>query len=444
MLRHGDLLIDTAAVPPASVSTSGPSPRAAPITRCRSAAEPRASSGPGCGATSSGPLGVFRIVAAGNTMIRTSRAIAAGDPECLHVSVILAGQLNAAQSGRHCVAGSGDMMSYETSRPVVLQADQPFETLVVRVPRRLLGGDAEKIGNLTAREALRERGATEGDGRVPQSRRAQAGARPSGPGGRCADGASASSISPDSLYADGRLGRRPEPVPRGDPPQRRVVHRGQHRRSALDPEDIARATFISTRYLHKLFAAEGTSVCRWIRSSRLEGCRHDLVDPALRRRNDPDDRESLGPDQPSAFLPLVPQHVRLLAEGVQARNKDGGGDACHRESRARMLNAQDAGTPQPTSTRHRHRPRGTRRLGQLRRRARRRRRRSRSRPRPARRPDRPQRRRQDDLHRRDHRLRPLARPGRARRRGHHADCPRTHGHAADSRGPGSRSSSSTT
>ena len=97
-----------------------------------------------------GPLGVFRIVAAGNTMIRTSRAIAAGDPECMHVSVILAGQLNAAQSGRHCVVRAGDMMSYETSRPVVLQADQPFETLVVRVPRRLLGGHAEKIGNLTA------------------------------------------------------------------------------------------------------------------------------------------------------------------------------------------------------------------------------------------------------------------------------------------------------
>src|SRR5262249_10269331 len=49
----------------------------------------------------------------------------------------------------------------------------------------------------------------------------------------------------------------------------------------LDPERIARATFISTWYLHKLFEAEGTSVCRWIRETRLERCRRDLIDPAL-------------------------------------------------------------------------------------------------------------------------------------------------------------------
>jgi AraC-like DNA-binding protein len=49
----------------------------------------------------------------------------------------------------------------------------------------------------------------------------------------------------------------------------------------LTPEEIARASFISTRYLHKLFEGEGTSVCRWIRAARLERCRRDLVDPAL-------------------------------------------------------------------------------------------------------------------------------------------------------------------
>ena len=52
----------------------------------------------------------------------------------------------------------------------------------------------------------------------------------------------------------------------------------------LDPEEIARASFISRRYLHKLFEAEGTSVCQWIRTSRLERCRRDLLDPALGHR----------------------------------------------------------------------------------------------------------------------------------------------------------------
>src|SRR6185437_9342029 len=49
----------------------------------------------------------------------------------------------------------------------------------------------------------------------------------------------------------------------------------------LDPAEIARASFVSTRYLHKLFESEGTSVCRWIRTARLERCRRDLLDPAL-------------------------------------------------------------------------------------------------------------------------------------------------------------------
>ena len=49
----------------------------------------------------------------------------------------------------------------------------------------------------------------------------------------------------------------------------------------LDPEQIARACSISTRYLHRLFELEGQSVCDWIRTERLDRCRHDLLDPAF-------------------------------------------------------------------------------------------------------------------------------------------------------------------
>src|SRR3954447_22937284 len=47
-----------------------------------------------------GPISIFRISAVANTMTRTPRAIAACDPECLHLSVILRGRLDAAQAGR--------------------------------------------------------------------------------------------------------------------------------------------------------------------------------------------------------------------------------------------------------------------------------------------------------------------------------------------------------
>ena len=97
-----------------------------------------------------GPITIFRIVAAANTMIRTSRAIARGDPECLHLEVILRGQMNAAQEGRTGIARRGDVISYETSHPAVFRADRPFESLIVRVPKSLLGPEAARISALTA------------------------------------------------------------------------------------------------------------------------------------------------------------------------------------------------------------------------------------------------------------------------------------------------------
>lgn len=51
----------------------------------------------------------------------------------------------------------------------------------------------------------------------------------------------------------------------------------------LSPAAIAAAHHISLRQLHRLFEHEGMTVAELIRTRRLENCRHDLVDPALRR-----------------------------------------------------------------------------------------------------------------------------------------------------------------
>ncbi len=44
----------------------------------------------------------------------------------------------------------------------------------------------------------------------------------------------------------------------------------------LSPESIARAHFISVRYLHKIFKQEGVTVGQWVRQRRLEVCRREL------------------------------------------------------------------------------------------------------------------------------------------------------------------------
>jgi len=54
---------------------------------------------------------------------------------------------------------------------------------------------------------------------------------------------------------------------------------------SLGPGPIAAAHYISTRHLHALFREEGRTVAGWIRSTRLERCRRDLLDPRQRTRS---------------------------------------------------------------------------------------------------------------------------------------------------------------
>jgi AraC-like DNA-binding protein len=229
-----------------------------------------------------GPVSLFRIAAAPNTMMRSSSAIAACDPECLHLSVVLRGQINAAQEGRTGMARVGDLISYETSHPVVFRADQPYESVVIRVPRDLLGRDEAEISKLTAvgipgNEGLPRAAVGFFCGLVGRLEAGTITAADAPNTTECVlDLVRALFAGPLQVDESARMRTRAEILLNvqsfieanlGDP--------------ELDPERIARSTFISTRYLHKLFEAEGTSVCRWIRGSRLERCRRDLLDPAL-------------------------------------------------------------------------------------------------------------------------------------------------------------------
>jgi len=229
-----------------------------------------------------GPLSLFRIAAAPNTMMRSSRAIAACDPECLHLSVVMRGQVAAAQEGRTGVARIGDLISYETSHPVIFRADQPYESLVLRVPRHLLGQQEQQISSLTAVGISGSTG-------IPRAAVAFFRTLVGG----LEDGSVTGADVPNTVDCVLDLIRALYAVPaRAREPARLrsraeillniqsfiEAHLGD---PELDPDEIARASFISTRYLHKLFEAEGTSVCRWIRETRLERCRRDLLDPGL-------------------------------------------------------------------------------------------------------------------------------------------------------------------
>ena len=178
--------------------------------------------------------------------------------------------------------GIGDVISYETSHPVICRADEPFESLVVRVPRHLLGRDAERISKLhRAEDPGRRRAAARGRrrffrGLVAASRTGRS-RRMTRRTPSSASSISSAACTPFPPAAASRSAA----IARGDPARHQSFIEANLGDPDLDPEGIARASFISTRYLHKLFEAEGTSVCQWIRAARLERCRRDLLDPAL-------------------------------------------------------------------------------------------------------------------------------------------------------------------
>ena len=53
----------------------------------------------------------------------------------------------------------------------------------------------------------------------------------------------------------------------------------------LGPTRVANAFGVSTRYVHKVFAAEAQTVNRYIQSMRLKACYQSLTDPRFARRS---------------------------------------------------------------------------------------------------------------------------------------------------------------
>jgi AraC-like DNA-binding protein len=227
-----------------------------------------------------GQIGVYRIAAGPNTMRRTPKDIASGDPECLHVQIVLRGRLAGAQQHRATALGAGDITSYDTSYPAIFRADGPFELLVVRVPKAALGKHAGKVSRLTAVRIP-------GDLGLPRLAARFCFEAATG----LADGSIAREDTGLAehvidlvrrLYVDLDASRPPRPRSTAE----LLIHAQAYIDArlgdpGLNPDELARACFISTRYLHRVFETSGLSVCDFIRSARLNRCRRDLVDPAF-------------------------------------------------------------------------------------------------------------------------------------------------------------------
>jgi AraC-like DNA-binding protein len=232
-----------------------------------------------------GPVLVGELSAARPAWVRRSRQGIRGtdsDAELCKVHVLVEGHGVVRQDGREACLRPGDFTLIDLLRPASW-AMAPMRCVAVGFPRALLPLPPDAVARLTAVRVPGDRGV----GRLVSSlaRDLPHHLDDATPAGGVRLGAAVLDLLAVALAE--RLGDRGR-VP-ADTEQRALLVRihafiEQHLGDpGLSPAAIAAANGVSVRYLYKLFEAEGTTVAGWVRRRRLERCRRDLLDPALRR-----------------------------------------------------------------------------------------------------------------------------------------------------------------
>jgi AraC-like DNA-binding protein len=231
-----------------------------------------------------GRLMVAEVASTAQDVQRTSREISRTDDEYLQIAMVSRGVARVAQDGREVVLGPGDYAIHETTRPFRWTFGGDWEVGVFTLPRGSVGLSEAESRLLTARRLDGQAGIT---GVVSRFLRDL---------GRHAD--SLCGTQSERVLADvtdlvvallSAWGDDSEVV--RSSLQRSLMLRikdyieGRLADPTLGPDEIAAAVSISTRYLHRLFAAEDRSVGQYVRGLRLQRCRRDLLDPRLADRS---------------------------------------------------------------------------------------------------------------------------------------------------------------
>lgn len=230
-----------------------------------------------------GPVGVGRVeTTTPHSVHRTPRLISSADPELYRVLLPMSGSPVLVQGGRSTRLNAGEFVIYDFARPYDLVYDASVDLAVFSFPRETLALPGNLVADLTAVPISADDGAAALA--APLLRRIALDLESYRP----ATAARLSTVVMDLVgTAVAERADRPDAVPAEQ--RSRVLlldvhayidaHLGD---PGLSPADVAAAHHISLRQLHRLFEKEQTTVAAWIRRRRLERCRRDLSDPALR------------------------------------------------------------------------------------------------------------------------------------------------------------------
>ncbi|MGW3178498.1 helix-turn-helix domain-containing protein [Kitasatospora sp. NPDC001119] len=224
-----------------------------------------------------GPIRILRVQAGPQVVTRTRRMLADDGPPSLILSLQERGRALKEQDGRESVIRPGEFSFTDTSRVFRKKIEEGFVFTSFHFPRAELDVSERDLRALTATSFSGAEGSAALVATYLSRMAREARVLDEAVGRRAATTA----LDLLALLVDDRSVRSRRQAPRSTASLERVkdhILRNLHDPD-LRPSTIAEATFMSVRFLHKLFHLEGTTVSSWIRAQRLERCSRDLLRP---------------------------------------------------------------------------------------------------------------------------------------------------------------------
>ncbi len=228
-------------------------------------------------------LSIVEVSANGHRVLRTPSLISSSDRLYYKLNLQLSGHGLLIQDNREASLRPGDLAVYDTHRPYTLGFESDFRTLVLMFPHEALDLPADAVGQLTAVRLPGDAGL----GRMISPFMAQLAENLDALSGNSGQRLANNAVDLIATMFESELDARRE-TDAGSHPEllariRRYIEANLGNPD-LSPAEIAAAHYVSTRHLHNIFAASGTTVASWIRARRLDHCRRDLRDPILADR----------------------------------------------------------------------------------------------------------------------------------------------------------------
>lgn len=229
---------------------------------------------------------------------RTPRLIRRDGAEVMLVSFQLSGRGLVAQDGREARLGPGEFALYDSTRPYALAFEEPFDQLVLHMPRAALAARLGRPEALTARRI----------GGGGPARAAAAYLAALGPALREAGPEEAAALGRAALDLVAlALGREAGALPPGGAAAEALRRRAKLRMAerigepGLGLPDLAAALGVSPRRLQEAFAEAGETPSGWLRERRLALAAERLRAPAWAGASVTGIAFGLGFADPSAF-----------------------------------------------------------------------------------------------------------------------------------------------